>query len=125
MSCANNTTPGGVRKKTCSVTEHGSRESAYSGFGCAQLGGFMRGEHFNVVIVGARCAGSPLATFLRRAGLSVCVVDRAGFPSDTLSSHFFQVSGLSVMRELGVLDRVLACGAPPMTNVYMKFEDVD
>jgi flavin-dependent dehydrogenase len=82
-------------------------------------------DHFDVVIVGGRCSGSPLATFLRRAGLSVCVLDRAEFPSDTLSSHFFQVSGLSIMKKLGVLDRVHATGAPSMTRVYMKFDDVD
>lgn len=40
-------------------------------------------ERFDVIIVGARCAGSPLATLLARAGLRVCVVDRARFPSDT------------------------------------------
>src|SRR4051812_34748807 len=33
-------------------------------------------EHFDVIIVGARCAGSPLATLLARTGIKVCVVDR-------------------------------------------------
>lgn len=82
-------------------------------------------EHFDVVVVGARCAGSPLATFLKRAGLSVCVVDSAGFPSDALSTHMFQFSGMEVLRKLGVMDAVLASGAPPVTSCYMKFEDVD
>jgi 2-polyprenyl-6-methoxyphenol hydroxylase-like FAD-dependent oxidoreductase len=82
-------------------------------------------EHFDVVIVGARCAGSPLAIFLKRAGLSVCVVDQAGFPSDALSTHMFQVSGIEVMRKLDIFDAVLATGAPPVTTCSMKFEDVD
>jgi 2-polyprenyl-6-methoxyphenol hydroxylase-like FAD-dependent oxidoreductase len=82
-------------------------------------------EHFDVVIVGARCAGSPLAIFLKRAGLSVCVIDQAGFPSDSLSTHMFQISGIEVMRKLGIFDAVLATGAPPVTTCSMKFEDVD
>jgi 2-polyprenyl-6-methoxyphenol hydroxylase-like FAD-dependent oxidoreductase len=82
-------------------------------------------ERFDVVIVGARCAGSPLAMFLKRAGLSVCVIDQAGFPSDTLSTHMFQLSGIEILQKLGVLDAVLASGAPPITDCYMRFEDVD
>ncbi|HEX3251206.1 MAG TPA: NAD(P)/FAD-dependent oxidoreductase [Pyrinomonadaceae bacterium] len=82
-------------------------------------------ERFDVVIVGARCAGSPLATFLKRAGLSVCVIDQADFPSDTLSTHMFQLSGIEVLQKLDVMDAVLASGAPPLSNCYMKFEDVD
>ena len=82
-------------------------------------------DHFDVVVVGARCAGSPLATFLKRAGLNVCVVDQTDFPSDTLSTHMFQIGGIEVLQKLGVLDSVLATGAPPITSCYMKFEDVD
>jgi 2-polyprenyl-6-methoxyphenol hydroxylase-like FAD-dependent oxidoreductase len=85
----------------------------------------MSEDRFDVVIVGARCAGSPLATFLRRAGLSVCVVDQAEFPSDTLSTHMFQLSGIEILQKLGVFDAILAEGAPPITDCYMKFEDVD
>jgi 2-polyprenyl-6-methoxyphenol hydroxylase-like FAD-dependent oxidoreductase len=68
---------------------------------------------FDVVIVGARCAGSPLATLLSRSGLRVCVVDRASFPSDTLSTHGIQPCGVQVLDRLGVLDRLLKV-APPV-----------
>jgi len=44
-------------------------------------------DRFDVIVVGARCAGSPLAILLARAGMRVCVVDRARFPSDTASTH--------------------------------------
>ena len=67
---------------------------------------------FDAVVVGARCAGSPLATLLARAGMSVALVDRAEFPSDTLSTHIFQNEGVSVLDRLGVLEEVLASGAP-------------
>jgi flavin-dependent dehydrogenase len=37
---------------------------------------------FDVIVVGARCAGSPRAMLLARKGYKVLVVDRATFPSD-------------------------------------------
>lgn len=82
-------------------------------------------QRFDVVIVGARCAGSPLATMLKRAGLSVCIVDQTDFPSDTLSTHMFQLGGIEVLHRLGVLESVMDSGAPPITSCHMKFEDVD
>jgi len=69
-------------------------------------------ERYDVVIVGARCAGAPLATHLAQAGLSVAVVDRASFPSDTASTHIFQAGGIAVLGRLGLTDRLVATGAP-------------
>lgn len=43
---------------------------------------------YDVVVVGARCAGASLAMLLARRGHRVALVDRAAFPSDTVSSHF-------------------------------------
>ena len=68
---------------------------------------------FDVVVVGARCAGSPTAMLLARQGHSVLVVDRARFPSDTLSTHFMTPDGVDRLRAWGVLDAVLASGCPP------------
>ncbi|MBW3575523.1 MAG: FAD-dependent monooxygenase [Actinobacteria bacterium] len=77
---------------------------------------------FDVVVVGARCAGSPLAALLAREGLSVAVVDRAEFPSDTLSTHIFQNEGVRVLERLGVLDEVLASGAPWLERNRLRVE---
>lgn len=82
------------------------------------------GDHFDVVIVGARCAGSPLAIQLARSGLKVAVVDRARFPSDTPSTHFFQAEGIASLKRLGVLDRLVATGAPFIDQATMRVEDV-
>ncbi len=65
-----------------------------------------RDEAFDAVIVGARCAGSPLATHLACAGLRVCLVDRASFPSDTPSTHGVQPNGVEALERLGVLNRL-------------------
>ena len=47
-------------------------------------------DRFDVIVVGARCAGSPLATLLARQGLRWRLVERATFPRDMLSTHIFQ-----------------------------------
>jgi menaquinone-9 beta-reductase len=81
-------------------------------------------KRFDVVIVGARCAGSPLAVMLARQGLGVCLVDRAKFPSETPSTHLIQPCGVQLLDRLGVLDAVLAAGAVPLDNLTMVIDDV-
>jgi len=77
---------------------------------------------FDVIIVGARCAGSPLAMLLARGGRSVLVVDRAHFPSDTLSTHFITPDGVELLRAWGLLDRVMATGCPPLHGQARIFQ---
>ena len=48
---------------------------------------------FDVIVVGAR--GSPTAILLARNGYRVLMVDRATFPSDTLSTHCIQPPGVA------------------------------
>jgi flavin-dependent dehydrogenase len=55
-------------------------------------------DPFDVVVVGARCAGSPLAALLASRGLRVCLVDRDDFPSDTPSTHGIQPVGAAEAR---------------------------
>jgi flavin-dependent dehydrogenase len=80
-------------------------------------------KRFDVVVVGARCAGSPLAIMLARRGLRVCVLDRARFPSETLSTHVIQPCGVAILERLGVLDAVIAAGAVPLTRFTLVAED--
>ena len=81
-------------------------------------------EQFDVVIVGARCAGSPLAAMLARRGLRVCLLDRSSFPSDSLSTHVIQPCGVQVLERLGVLEQALEAGAVPVTRFTLLDEDV-
>jgi hypothetical protein len=62
---------------------------------------------YDVIIVGARVAGSATAMLLARRGLRVLVLDRAQFPSDTLSTHQIQVSGVARLAAWGLLGRLL------------------
>jgi flavin-dependent dehydrogenase len=67
---------------------------------------------YQVIVVGARCAGSPTAMLLARKGYKVLVVDRATFPSDTVSTHLVHPPGLDALQRWGLLDRVRATGCP-------------
>ncbi|MGH9264813.1 MAG: NAD(P)/FAD-dependent oxidoreductase [Acidimicrobiales bacterium] len=81
-------------------------------------------ERFDVVVVGARCAGSPLAALLAAQGVSVALVDKATFPSDTPSTHIFQNDGARVLARIGVLDAVLGSGAPWLEQAHLRVEDL-
>jgi flavin-dependent dehydrogenase len=65
-------------------------------------------EEKDAVIVGARCAGSTLATALAERGWDVLLVDRDTFPSDTVSTHMMFPNTLATIERLGVLDRLRA-----------------
>src|SRR5689334_7810344 len=90
----------------------GTRRAQY-----ARAHGEMSGS-FDVIVVGARCAGAPLAALLARRGLRVCVLERDRFPSDTLSTHAIQPTGVSVLRRLGVLEHLTRL-APPITRARL------
>jgi flavin-dependent dehydrogenase len=79
-----------------------------------------RGQ-YDVIVVGARCAGSPTAMLLARMGYRVLVVDRATFPSDTLSTHILHPTGAAAMKRWGLLDRLAATGCPPIDTYAFDF----
>jgi 2-polyprenyl-6-methoxyphenol hydroxylase-like FAD-dependent oxidoreductase len=82
-------------------------------------------ECFDVVVVGARCAGSPLAALLARRGLRVAVVEQATFPRDTLSTHYFEAGALAFLNRLGVIEQVRATGAPFVGRNDVRIDDLE
>jgi 2-polyprenyl-6-methoxyphenol hydroxylase-like FAD-dependent oxidoreductase len=80
----------------------------------------MTGSH-DVIVVGARCAGAPTAMLLAQKGYRVLVVDRAQFPSDTVSTHLIHAPGVGALRRWGLLDRVVATGCPPIETYSLDF----
>jgi flavin-dependent dehydrogenase len=68
---------------------------------------------YDAIVVGARAAGSPTAMLLARKGRRVLLVDRATFPSDTLSTHYIHQPGVARLRRWDLLDRLVATGCPP------------
>jgi 2-polyprenyl-6-methoxyphenol hydroxylase-like FAD-dependent oxidoreductase len=76
---------------------------------------------YDAIVVGARCAGSPTAMLLARNGYRVLAVDRATFPSDTISTHHIHAPGVDALRRWGLLDRVIATGAPAIDTYAVDF----
>ena len=76
---------------------------------------------YDVIVVGARSAGAPTAMLLARSGHRVLVVDRATFPSDTVSTHLVHPPGVAAWRRWGVFDRVVSTGCPPIHTYAFDF----
>ena len=72
---------------------------------------------YDAIVIGTRVAGAPTAMLLARRGLKVLAVDRARFPSDTLSTHQVQVPGVARLARWGLLERVDAAGTPATRRV--------
>jgi flavin-dependent dehydrogenase len=71
---------------------------------------------YDVIIVGARCAGSPLAMLLARKGYRVLVVDKAAFPSDTVSTHHIHQPGVARLKRWGLIEKIKATNCPGTTT---------
>ena len=78
-------------------------------------------NRYDAIVVGARCAGAPTAMLLARAGQRVLLLDRDGFPSDTVSTHFVHAPGVAALRRWGLLDQLVASGCPRVTEYSYDF----
>src|SRR5258708_5414004 len=78
----------------------------------------------DVLIVGSRCAGAPLAMLLARKGFKVLGVDRAQFPSDTISTHFMWPRTTAALAKWGLLDRLAATACPVINQVTADYGTV-
>src|SRR5262245_61813347 len=75
---------------------------------------------YDAIVIGARVAGSPTAMLLARRGYRVLLVDRASFPSDTMSTHQIQLPGGAALQRWGLLEQVIATGLPAAERVRME-----
>ena len=81
--------------------------------------------HYDVVVVGARAAGAATAMLLARAGLSVLVVDRGRYGTDTLSTHALMRGGVLQLHRWGLLDRIVDAGTPPIRRTTFRYANDD
>jgi 2-polyprenyl-6-methoxyphenol hydroxylase-like FAD-dependent oxidoreductase len=58
---------------------------------------------------------------LARRGRRVLLVDRAHFPSDTVSTHFMWPRTTAFLAKWGLLDALAATGCPPIDSVTLRF----
>jgi len=78
-------------------------------------------SEYDAIVIGARCAGAPTAMHLARRGWRVLLVDRATFPSDTVSTHLLHAPAIAALDRWGLLDRVVATGCPPISTYSFDF----
>jgi 2-polyprenyl-6-methoxyphenol hydroxylase-like FAD-dependent oxidoreductase len=81
----------------------------------------IHSSSYDAIVVGARCAGSPTAMLLARRGYRVLVLDRAQFPSDTVSTHLIHPPGVAALDRWGLLGRLIASGCPPIGTYAFDF----
>ena len=78
---------------------------------------------YDVVIVGARCAGAATAMLLARRGLRVLAIDRGRYGSDTVSTHALMRAGVVQLSRWGVLDGIKAAGTPVIRSTSFHYGD--
>lgn len=78
-------------------------------------------SYYDVIIAGARCAGSATAMLLARQGLRVLVVDPARRGSDTLSTHALMRGAVLQLHRWGVLDDIRAAGTPALRTTTFHY----
>ena len=78
-------------------------------------------ERFDVLVVGARCAGAAAAMLMARRGMRVLAVDRGGYGTDTLSTHALMRGGVMLLARWGVLPRIAEAGTPPIRRTTFHY----
>jgi flavin-dependent dehydrogenase len=84
----------------------------------------MNNNRYDVIVIGARCAGAATAMLLARNGYRVLLVDKAAFPSDTMSTHLVHPPGVAALQEWDLLDRLAATECPPIEAYSFDFGPV-
>jgi flavin-dependent dehydrogenase len=80
---------------------------------------------YDAIIVGARCSGAPVARLLAQKGYRILMVDKAQFPSDTVSTHLIWQAGLARAKRWGLLDKIAGLGAPPIRQIRLDVGEFD
>jgi len=80
-------------------------------------------QHYDAVIIGARCAGAATALLLARSGAKVLVVDRQAYGSDTMSTHALMRGAVLQLKRWGLVPRVVAAGTPAIRSTTFHYGD--
>ena len=80
-------------------------------------------SRYDVVIVGARCAGAATAMLLSRAGHRVLLIDRGRYGTDTLSTHALMRGAVVQLHRWNILPEVIASGTAPVRSATFFYGD--
>lgn len=77
---------------------------------------------YDVIVVGARCAGASTALLLARRGYRVVLVDKSTFPSElVMSTHLVWQPGVAKLVSWGLGDALAATDTPALTRGHFDF----
>lgn len=77
--------------------------------------------NYDVLVVGARCAGAATAMLLARRGARVLMVDWDAPGTDTLSTHAIMRGGVMQLSRWGLLDQILKRDTPKITTTSFYY----
>lgn len=80
-------------------------------------------DRYDVVIVGARCAGGATAMLLAASGLKVLAVDKSPLGTDTLSTHALMRPAVLLLHRWGLVERLRREGTPPIRKTSFIYAD--
>ena len=80
-------------------------------------------DHYDAIIIGARCAGAATGMLMARQGAHVLIVDQEPYGSDTMSTHALMRGAVMQLANWGVLHNVAATGTPPVRNTSFIYGD--
>lgn len=80
-------------------------------------------SHYDVIVVGARCAGAATAFLLARLGAKVLLIDRQQYGSDTMSTHALMRSAVLQLNRWGLIPHLAAAGTPAIRSTTFHYGD--
>ncbi len=80
-------------------------------------------RHYDVLVVGARCAGAATAMLMARQGLRVLAIDRGSYGSDAVSTHALMRGGVLQLWRWGLLPRLVEAGTPAVRSTAFHYGD--
>ena len=78
-------------------------------------------RHYDVIVVGGRCAGAASALLLARAGARVLLLERQKYGSDTVSTHALMRGGVMQLKNWGLLPEIVRAGTPQVRQSVFHY----
>jgi 2-polyprenyl-6-methoxyphenol hydroxylase-like FAD-dependent oxidoreductase len=69
---------------------------------------------YDTIVIGARCAGAPVAMLLAQKGYKVLLLDRSTFPSEIAHGHFIHRQGPMLLARWRLLNKIVESNCPPV-----------